>query len=117
MDRRSILSEITNDLGICRCGSPADAYEAVHKLLLALQKSSSPLKDWGDWYSLVDNDPYALVLAYTLDGMGYIEHGTSVRHPWLTNKGRCLIEAFNILKEKDYDLYGDNVCSDSDESL
>ena len=91
MDRRSILSEIANDLGICGCGSPADAYEAVHKLLLALQKSSSPTTEWADWYNLVDNNPYALILAYLLDNKEYIEHGTSIRHPWLTSKGINLI--------------------------
>lgn len=116
MDRRSILSEIANDLGICGCGSPADAYEAVHKLLLALQKTSSPTKDWAGWYELVDNNPYALILAYLLDSKDYLAHGTSIRHPWLTDKGRKLIDALNILQsEEDYDFYGEKIYETSEE--
>ena len=116
MDRRSILSEIANDLGICGCGSPADAYEAVHKLLLALQKSSSPSKDWGDWHDLVDNNPYALILAYLLDNEEYIEHGTCIRNPWLTSKGIKLIEALNTLQMEDYEFYGEKIYEPDEEN-
>ena len=116
MDRRSILSEIRGDLGICGCGSPSEAYEAVHKLLLALQKSSKPSRDWGDWHDLIDNNPYALILAYLLDNEEYIEHGTSIRHPWLTDKGLKLIDALNTLqREDDYDFCEDKVYEPSEE--
>ena len=116
MNKRSILSEIRDDLGICGCGSPSEAYEAVHKLLLALQKSSKPSRDWGDWHDLIDNNPYALILAYLLDNEEYIEHGTSIRHPWLTDKGLKLIDALNTLqREDDYDFCEDKVYEPSEE--
>ena len=116
MDRRSILSEIRDDLGICGCGSPSEAYEAVHKLLLALQKSSKPTRDWGDWHDLIDNNPYALILAYLLDNEEYIEHGTSIRHPWLTDKGLKLIEALNTLQMEDYDFYEERIYEPDEEN-
>ena len=116
MNRHSILSEIKDDLAICGCGSPSAAYEAVHKLLLALQKSSKPSKDWGDWYDLVDNNPYALILAYLLDNEEYIEHGTSIRHPWLTDKGLKLIDALNTLQMEDYDFYEERIYEPDEES-
>ena len=116
MNRRSILSEIRDDLGICGCGSPSDAYEAVHKLLLALQKSSKPSRDWGDWHDLVDNNPYALILAYLLDNEEYIEHGTSIRHPWLTTKGIKLIEALNTLQMEDYEFYEERIYEPDEEN-
>lgn len=116
MNKRSILSEIRGDLGICGCGSPSEAYEAVHKLLLALQKSSKPSRDWGDWHDLIDNNPYALILAYLLDNEEYIEHGTSIRHPWLTAKGIKLIEALNTLQTEDYDFYGEKIYEPDEEN-
>ena len=116
MNKRSILSEIRGDLGICGCGSPSEAYEAVHKLLLALQKSSKPSKDWGDWHDLVDNNPYALILAYLLDNEEYIEHGTSIRHPWLTDKGLKLIDALNTLQMEDYDFYEERIYEPDEEN-
>ena len=116
MNRHSIISEIKDDLGICGCGSPSEAYEAVHKLLLALQKSSKPSKDWGDWHDLVDNNPYALILAYLLDNEEYIEHGTSIRHPWLTAKGIKLIEALNTLQMEDYEFYGEKIYEPDEEN-
>lgn len=116
MNKRSILSEIRGDLGICGCGSPSEAYEAVHKLLLALQKSSKPSRDWGDWHDLIDNNPYALILAYLLDNEEYIEHGTSIRHPWLTAKGIKLIEALNTLQMEDYDFYEERIYEPDEEN-
>ena len=116
MNKRSILSEIRGDLGICGCGSPSEAYEAVHKLLLALQKSSKPTRDWGDWHDLIDNNPYALILAYLLDNEEYIEHGTSIRHPWLTAKGIKLIEALNTLQMEDYDFYEERIYEPDEEN-
>ena len=116
MNKRSILSEIRDDLGICGCGSPSEAYEAVHKLLLALQKSSKPSRDCGDWHDLVYNNPYALILAYLLDNEEYIEHGTSIRHPWLTAKGIKLIEALNTLQMEDYEFYGEKIYEPDEEN-
>ena len=97
MTRESFI-EITSDLGICGCGSPEEAYEAIHKLLLTLQA-----KNWDEWLKSIDNDIYALIVVYVLDGNGYLEHGTSIRHPWLTIKGEQLLEALDTLKVYGYD--------------
>ena len=98
MNRESFI-QITADLGICGCGSPEEAYEAIHNLLLSLR-----VKNWDDWLDTIDNDIYALILVYLLDGKGYLEHGTSIRHPWLTTKGEQLLEALDILEVYGYDF-------------
>lgn len=90
---------ITADLGICGCGSPEEAYEAIHKILLSLQA-----KKWDEWINVIDGNIFALITVYMLDSKGYLEHGTSIRHPWLTSKGEKLIEALDILKEYSYDF-------------
>lgn len=98
MSRESFIN-ILGDLCICGCGSPEEAYEAIHKLLLTLQA-----KNWDEWLKSIDNDIYALIVVYILDGNGYLEHGTSIRHPWLTTKGEQLLEALDILKAHEYDF-------------
>lgn len=98
MSRESFIN-ILGDLCICGCGSPEEAYEAIHKLLLLLQA-----KNWDEWINVIDNDIYALIVVYILDGNGYLEHGGSIRHPWLTTKGEQLLEALDILKVHEYDF-------------
>ena len=98
MNRESFIG-VTSDLCICGCGNPEEAYEAIHELLLSLQA-----KNWDEWLKSIDNDIYALIVVYLLDGKGYLEHGTSIRHPWLTKKGKQLMEALDILKAYEYDF-------------
>ena len=61
-------------------------------------------KNWDEWLSVIDGNIFALITVYMLDANGYLEHGTSIRHPWLTSKGEKLIEALDILKEYSYDF-------------
>ena len=98
MNRESFI-EVTSDLCICGCGIPEESYVAIHELLLSLQ-----IKNWDEWIGAIDNDIYALIVVYLLDGRGYLEHGTSIRHPWLTTKGKQLLEALDILKVYEYDF-------------
>ena len=90
---------ITADLGICGCGSPEEAYEAIHKILLSLRA-----KNWDEWLNVIDGNIFALITVYMLDANGYLEHGGSICHPWLTSKGEKLMEALDILKEYSYDF-------------
>ena len=103
MNHESFVKTISG-LGICGCGSPEEAYEAIHKLLLSLPTRPNSTKNWDEWTNTIDSDIYALILVYFLDDKGYLEHGTSICHPWLTSKGIQLIAAMDILKSHEYDF-------------
>lgn len=97
------LEEIVNELGICGCGNPELAYKAVHEML---KRSSS--KEESTITCAMDNDdaslPYIYFMAYTLDTLGFLEHGSSIRCSWLTEKGEDLLKALDVLEKYDYDF-------------
>lgn len=97
------LEETLNSLGICGCGNPDLAYKAVHEML---KRSSS--KEESTITCAMDNDdtsiPYIYFMAYMLDYLGFLEHGSSIRCSWLTEKGEKLLKALEVLEKYDYDF-------------
>lgn len=88
-------NDLIHEVGICGCGCPEETYQAVHEML-------KRAKDRG---SIIEPDnPYVLFMAYTLDHLEFLEHGSSIYSAWLTDKGNELLEALDIFKEKyEYD--------------
>ena len=97
------LEALINELGICGCGNPELAYKAVHEML---KRSSS--KEESTITCAMDNDdtaiPYIYFMAYVLDSLGFLEHGSSIRCSWLTEKGENLLKALEVLEKYDYDF-------------
>lgn len=71
----------TEVLGFCGCGSPDEVMKYVRQMLLKIDR-----KDWG----LYEDLPY-MFFVYWADDKGFVGHGTTVRCPWLTDKGRELL--------------------------
>ena len=88
-------ADLIHELGICGCGCPEEAYKAVHEMLVRT-------KDRGN--IIEPDEPHVLFMAYTLDSLEFLEHGTSIYSAWLTDKGKELLAALDIFKEKyEYD--------------
>jgi len=67
-----------NDLGLCCCGCPEMLVEYIRKMLLRVHE-----RDFGTYEDL----PYMFFVNWA-DDKGLINHGTTVRCGWLTDKGR-----------------------------
>ena len=85
--------DIIHELGICGCGCPDETYKAVHDMLIAFKNHADAIGD----------NPYKYFMAYALDRLKFIEHGTSIIGSWLTDKGKELLEALTDFAEYDYD--------------
>ena len=84
------MYEIIHELGICGCGRPEEAYAAVHEMLIRSKTGK-----------LIEPDePHVLYMAYNLDHLGFLEHGSSIYGAWITDKGEELLTALDIFKEK-----------------
>lgn len=90
------MYDLIHELGICGCGCPEEAYEAVHKMLKMFKNY--------DRNTINLDEPHRLFMAYTLDNLEFLEHGSSIYAAWLTDKGNDLLAALDIFKEKyEYD--------------
>lgn len=88
-------AELIDELGICGCGSPEEAYKAVHEMLKRAETRDE---------IITPDEPHVLFMAYMLDRLEFLEHGTSIYSSWLTDKGERLLVALDIFKKKyDYD--------------
>ena len=85
------MYDLIHELGICGCGCPEETYKAVHEMLKRAKTRSN----------LIDPDEaHVLFMAYTLDNLEFLEHGSSIYASWLTDKGNELLAALDIFEEK-----------------
>lgn len=118
-----------DSLHICGCGNPELAYKSIHEMLIRVNQFRSPIPK----EEINSPNGCMLFMAYMLDDMGYLEHGSSIYGAWLTSKGKELLEyltnfekynynyepffdAHQIEKEKDFDV-PDIICDAIDEEL
>jgi len=86
-DRRSYLQ--TDILGFCGCGVPDEIMLYVKAFLEKVKAH-----DFAPYEDL----PY-MFLCYWADDKGFVEHGTTVRCPWLTELGEELLKDINTVIE------------------
>ena len=92
--------ELLHELGICGCCIPEEAYKAVFEMLKRVKNREK----------IVESDsPYELFMAYTLDNLELLEHGSSIYGSWLTDKGEKMIEALEVFEKYEFDW---NIASD-----
>ena len=88
-----------DSLHICGCGNPERAYKSIHEMLIRVDRFMEPIPK-----EEIDNlNGCMLFMAYMLDNMGYIEHGTSIYASWLTSKGEELLECLTDFEKYNYD--------------
>lgn len=121
--------EMIDDLHICGCGNPELTYKSIHEMLVRVDRFQEPIPK----EELDNPNGCMLFMAYILDHMGYLEHGTSIYSAWLTSKGeellKCLtdfekynyryepfFDAHQIEEEKEIDI-PDVICDAVDEEI
>lgn len=95
--------ELINELGICGCGNPEEAYEAVHDML---KRAVDPERfDNKDKWLIpeCEYDCYIAFMCYTLNDKEFMEHGSSIYGSFLTSKGKLLLNAMNEFEKYEYD--------------
>ena len=97
--------DLIHELGICGCGNPEEAYQAVLDMLKRAEdrKNGKLILD--------DNNPHELFMAYILDHLGLLEHGSSIYGAWLTAKGKKMLEALEKFAECEFDF---DLCFDDE---
>ena len=104
MDIRGFRAfDLYNDLGICGCGLPAEAYERVYEMLVRARNRKNLI--------VVPDDSPArgleYFMAYILDDRGFIDHGFSIDNAWITQKGKAAIEFIELIRPHDYEYVED----------
>lgn len=104
------FNQVTSDLGFCGCGSPEEAFWLVRDLLRLCpfyenrQAVQARLPDLG----------VEMLVLYTIDHAGLIEHGGSVGGSWITEKGQRLLDLLERWDEAAIDEASDKGVSCSD---
>ena len=97
--------DLYNELGICGCGLPGEAYERVYEMLVRARNRENLIV-------VPDNNPACgleYFMAYTLDDRGFIDHGFNIDHSWITSKGKALIEFIELIRPRDYVYWEDGL--------
>lgn len=97
----SMNLELINELPICGCGKPDEVYELIHYWLKDIRD-----KKFGHLHEYEkDKDVdirFRYLLLYILDDHEFIEHGTTIHCPWITDKGNDLIDVLDEFEKLDY---------------
>lgn len=94
--------DLLESLGICSCGSPALAYKEVHSMLRRAADSNPAVFV----VDIPDDHPaagYVYYMAYILDYIGYLEHGSAITSAHLTPKGKALLELLDMMEPHGYE--------------
>jgi hypothetical protein len=93
-----------SDLDLCGCGNPENAYELVRDLL-----ALAPFYEDGRWRlaeSLIGTPGACHMVLGMLEHAGLLDHGTSLRGAWLTDKGHWYLAALREVQFDDLDEVG-----------
>ncbi|MFK0222249.1 hypothetical protein ACIQWN_29165 [Streptomyces vinaceus] len=85
-----------DDLGLCGCGLPSEAYGLVRDLL-----ALAPLYEDSRWRlaeTLTGGGAAHHIILSSLDRAGLIEHGSSLDGAWLTAKGAWCLAAMRTME-------------------
>lgn len=89
--RQHLYRVMFDDLGICGCNQPDEAYNLVRDLLAYLSRDHAD-RDINDLGRLIGCDGAVHLVLCQLDNADLAEHGGTVAGAWLTGKGRCVLE-------------------------
>lgn len=103
-----------DDLDLCGCGYPDDAWTLIHELLRLFGTGEFGYRNRVD--QLVGTRGAAHIVLGALEHAGLTEHGTDAYGAWLTGKGRWALWALNTHGHNDdvgYPHDGQDECTDT----
>ncbi len=86
-----------SDIGICGCGTPYDTYKEIMDFLEFCNNADGYTEEHDKSRKEFFEQPYAQFMAYVLDSKGYVNHGSSIRHCFIEQKGEDFLA---MLKEE-----------------
>lgn len=89
----NILAYMYNALGKCGCSETDEMITSLRKLLEWVGSDGAIQYD-----ALYPEIGVFYLLAGRLDDLGLIEHGISIRFPWLTDDGKRLLDALKTIE-------------------
>jgi hypothetical protein len=105
--------ELAEQLGMCGCGRPEDAYNFVRSVLACFDRRNGPWVDAEEKVAelLAKTDPalVAHVFSHLLNGRGALhakeplEHGGAIGGSWLTPFGIKIVDGPEATEENEYD--------------
>ena len=84
-----IKAFLYNELGMCACIEFAPTLETIRDFLIWSADNKTPGNRYNDLFGGHVGTFYMIAMA--LDRAGLLEHGTSMRFPWLTQMGEDLL--------------------------
>lgn len=85
----NIKAYFCHNFGACGCSD----LEAMIITVRDLMEWHASINDRKRYSELYDDEGIFYLLVGKLDDLGLGEHGTAIRHPWLTQNGKRLLEA------------------------
>lgn len=86
----NIRAFFSNELGACGCSDMSSMIAEIRRLLEWHEQETGARVSFSELYS---SEGLFYLMAGLLDDCGLSEHGTAIRHPWLTDRGRELLSA------------------------
>ncbi len=85
------VHKIANDLGFCLCGNFEEVLIYIRDFLKKIEDRKFDSHE----------DMNYIFFCHWADKNKYVEHGTTIRRPWLTVKGKSLVGMLNKLNLED----------------
>ena len=91
------------EIPICGCGTPEVCYEWLIEYLTDLEEHNWDKYDYDspEW-------KYVQIINRFLEQLDLVEHGTTCRCSWLTEKGRKVLETLKFMKKYEFDFNPDD---------
>ena len=91
------------EIGICGCGTPEVCYKWLKEYLTDLNT-----KNWGKYDYESPDWKYIQIINGLLENLDIVEHGTTCRCSWLTEKGKKVLEALEYMEKYDFNFSPDH---------
>jgi hypothetical protein len=86
-----VLAFLTSEFGVCGCSEEDKVSEEIKKFLVWASKEDRP-----NFETLYNNDGVYYLIASTMDRLGLIDHGISIRVPFITQKGKDFLAGLEL---------------------
>ena len=98
----NIKAYFSNTLGACGCSELDTMIESILRFLHWCENYPTNIKAMG-YFELYSEIGVFYIIAGLLDGLCLIQHGTSIRYPFLTEDGKRFLNALETYSAEEID--------------